>query len=74
MNQLQFREELHQLLNRAAKTLCAEQVSFPLIDAIAGVAVLASNINRSSLEATVEIMRHRLDSAVADARVHYAAN
>lgn len=74
MNQLEFREQLHDLLNKAAKTLCAEHIAFPLMDAAGGISVLASTINRSSLDDTLEIMRHRLDVAAASARVYYAAN
>lgn len=45
---------------------------FPLIDACGGIVVLTSKINRAPLEGMVEILRHRLDNAVIDARIHYA--
>ncbi len=73
MTQEEFRKELNVLLNKAAKTVNAEGMMFPLIDACAGIVVLASSINRSPLEGMVEILRHRLDNAVVDAKVHYAA-
>lgn len=74
MTPLDFRKKLNFLLNEAAKTVDADSLSFPLVEAAGGILVLASQINRHSLEGPLEVLHHRLDLAVAEARVHYATD
>lgn len=71
MNECEFRADLHGLLNRAAGTLDAQGLAFPLIDAAASIVVLASDLTSTSLEGSVEILRHRLDLSAVEARRFY---
>lgn len=69
MNELEYRTELNDLINRAAKSLQAGTVLMPLLEGAGSIVFIASEISeKETLEGALEIARHHLDQSVARAK------